>query len=123
MVNLNEHIRQYCHNTGEGLLIGYDKDGIDGAFDAYESRIKELEARIARLEDTMQEVACANTKTEACIIADCILMESPLQSIFAIKADGIYDAILSVEGQVSGRCITGLFREYANELSSKNPTA
>lgn len=49
MNNLNHHVRQYRHNNNDGLVVGYDRKGIENFVSCLESEIAKLKKQVEDL--------------------------------------------------------------------------
>lgn len=55
--NLLPYLRQYRHNDDSGLVFGYDKEGTDRYFAILLAHMTAHEARAAKLEKALQQLA------------------------------------------------------------------
>jgi hypothetical protein len=71
-IELTEHLRQYQHNDGSGLVFGYDKDGIDKLFASLSKQppASAGEGVVAYLIDGRMEQGIAFDRKDAEVMAD-----------------------------------------------------
>lgn len=108
-----------CNSACRADEIQAHIDGQAAKIDRRDARIAELERALSPVVSDLQEwlkvEACENTQE---LIANGLLalQSSPAQSLANLKADAIDEAVKHVNSEVTGRVITGLFTEYADEL-------